>query len=358
MSNDVDPMGEPVSDVTAPSLRTRLCSTCGEAKPGRGFVEDQCADCVQAQPGAEGDPSTQSQCSACGAWKFRFEFAKGRKICTSCQRQVDQFEASQTEMPSLSADAEETMIIGSLADEAWLRDVCGTDGIVTLAEVRATLAAALEDGDKAVARAMEQSSRQLEPHRVPLEVAAQRLYLACYPEIRERFDAAKEMTGYPLWRVMVGNWAYHKDDLAGTDPTFVPELSPHEQFGSSGPRLVQRSPVMQQTDASGNLLCTCQCCGDTFAPPKGRPNPAYCRVTPALPESECGNFAHALQTWATNSVRTPDMAGRAVPEPAAYLRPERCTAPVIEKMRQFREWKLKELVDEAVRHNNQMRGTA
>ena len=354
----VDPMGEPVGEVTAPSLRQRPCSSCGEAKPARGFVGDQCADCVQAQPGAEGDRSTQSQCSACGAWKFRFEFVKGRTICASCQKQVDAWEAVEYAPPNAVPDPEDSMIIGTAADEAWLRDVCGQDGTVTLAAVRRVLTEAMEDESRAIARALDQTNRQLEPHRVPLEIAAQRLYLACYPEIRERFDAAKEMTGYPLWKVIIGNWAYHKDDLAGSDPTFVPELSPHEQFGNSGPRLVPHAPVMQQTDASGNLLCTCQCCGDTFAPPKGRPNPAYCRISTASTESECGNFASALQTWAINKVRTPNMASDPLPEPARFLRPERCTSTVIEKMRQFRNWKLPELEDLAIQQNNQMRGTA
>jgi hypothetical protein len=216
-------------------------------------------------------------------------------------------------------------IVGEAADRSWLAEVCmprGAAGPLNLAGVRAYLQSLFDERETLLkatwAQAKTPDPAELAPESIPLETAALALYWACLPEMRERFDAACEQSGMPLNRVMMGAFAYHRDELHANDPTLVAEATHTQQFGTRDSRGLRSVPDRTMT-AQGELLRECKVCHVVFTPPKGRPHVDFCT-------NDCGGFHYALQTYHWNVVRYPEMAGVALPD-AFLLLPHRRQDP-------------------------------
>jgi hypothetical protein len=217
-------------------------------------------------------------------------------------------------------------IVGPPADRAWVADVClprTNSSPLNLTLVRHYLLSLFQERDKLLEQSMRPAAAALRPEdltveQIPLELAAQALYYACYPEVREHFDIATEQTQEPLNRVMLGIFGKYRDELHSPDLTLVPEISAVVQYGGRG--LDQRGRVAgRPVNEHGEFLRTCKCCHTEFQPPKGRPNPDFCT------DGTCGDFDHALQTWAWNAVRYADQGMGSLPKPDPYqfrIRPE------------------------------------
>jgi hypothetical protein len=216
-------------------------------------------------------------------------------------------------------------VVGAAGDRRWLAEVClphGSTAPVNLTVVRAYLQALFDERETLLkatwAQAKPAAPEDLAPESIPLETAALALYWACLPEMRERFDAACEQSGMPLNRVMMGAFAYHRDELHANDPTLVAEATHTQQFGTQGSRGLRPVPGRAMTE-QGELLRTCKVCAVVFTPPKGRPHVDFCH-------NDCGGFHYALQTYHWNAVRYPDMTGAALPDPFLLL-PQRREDP-------------------------------
>jgi hypothetical protein len=262
------------------------------------------------------------------------EFLGEVRIVASAEL-VEQIQRTMQLSPESPIDLDDFLlthaVLGQTADRQWLADVAMPrtgEAIFNLALLRTYVLSLFEERDKLLERAMQRPQpaalrpEDLTADQVPLELAAQALYWACYPEVREHFDIATEQTGEALNRVMLGIFGKYRDELHSPDMTLVPEISPLQQYvgrqpnapAPMDPRYLAGRPLNEQ----GEFLRICKCCHVEFKPPKGRPNPDFCG-------EECGNFDHALHTWAWNAVRyeSEGMAQAPKPDPYAYrVRPE------------------------------------
>jgi hypothetical protein len=295
--------------LAAEEARTGLrhCKKCDLDRPvavfGLGFSYYICADCrgvapegasmeVVHEPSPSPSPSpvvdpTPGPLHASAALLQRMRSTMG----VADDAQVD-----------LATFLAEYAVVGEAADKRWLMEVClprEDGGPLNLRLVHEYIVSLFKERDEILATVAARSApAELNPREIPLEVAAEALYLACYPEVRERFDAACEITGQPLNRVMLGRFAYDLDSLHASDPTLVPDVSPVEQFGR--PAAMMRSAVRavpgRMMNEAGDFVRQCNVCEIVFKPHKDKPQQAFCG-------NSCGDLHHRLQGWWFNVVR-------------------------------------------------------
>ena len=324
-------------------------------------------------------------CMECGQNVLRFQYSAGSSICKRCEEQggrLGQPDAAPAleETPEVESEDVPASVpppegpggvqrtLGGSADAlAWLDVACPRPGgdPLTLDQVAATVRSLLEQRTQMIGRVTRARSlaSEIRPEDVPLETAAQTLWLACDPILQEALTAAMELLGISLNEAMLGNLSFNRQDLLNQDPSLVPKASLAVQYGSGRGVLTQGNPGRVGlpgrglVDASGQLVKDCLCCGRAFHPPRERPNPDFC-------DDACGTFVDQLRIWATNTVldelRYPGSTTPApLPHPSklwAEWCPERCQEPFLSHALQFREQRSAQQMDQARVQQQKMRG--
>jgi hypothetical protein len=314
-------------------------------------------------------------CMECGQNVLRFEYRAGSSVCKRCEA-LEQGQAAPGGEPAgvleeASGAAEETvptptqgggMVAGSAAAQGWLEGICGLGGRpLTLDQIVDVLRTMQAERAAMIGRVTRYGAQaEVRPEDVPLEVAATTLWLACDPVLQERLTAAQELLGLALHQVMLGNLAYHEQDLLNQNQSLVRQASLAVQYGTGRGLLTQGNPGRtgipggRLVDASGQLVKDCLCCGREFHPPRDRPNPDFC-------DEACGTFADQLRIWATNTVlneiRYPGTTDAApMPDPRTYWQVERCQEPFLSHALQFREQRVQQQMGLARDQQQKMRG--
>jgi hypothetical protein len=314
-------------------------------------------------------------CMECGQNVLRFEYRAGSSVCKRCEA-LEQGQAAPGGEPAgvledAAGAAEEVaptptegvgIVAGSEEAKAWLEGYCGRGGgPLTLEQIIDVLRTMQAERTAMIGRVTRYGTQAgpLNPEDVPLEVAAQALWLACDPVLQDRLTAAQEVLQLALNQVILGNLAYHDQDLLEQDQSLVPQASYAVQYGV-GARgrqgLLGRTglPGGRLVDASGQLVKDCLCCGREFHPPRERPNPDFC-------DEACGTFADQLRIWATNTVlneiRYPGTTDPApMPDPRTYWQVERCQEPYLSSAMRFREQRVQQQMGLARDQQQKMRG--
>ena len=313
-------------------------------------------------------------CMQCGHNVLRFEYRAGSSVCKRCEEAIDRKEdplmepATFFESPVEDADAHagpeevpaQASVVGSAAALAWLTGACGATGPLTLDALAVTLRDVLAQQAAMIGRVTRYGvgPQEVRPEDVPLEVAAEALYLACDPLLQEKLRAAMEVLRLSLNQVILGNLAYHEQELLNQDQSLVPQASYAAQYetGVGGRRAAPgRSSVPGRplVDAQGQLIKACLCCGREFHPTPQRPNPDFC-------DESCGTFVDQLRVWATNTVLDELRYGirdaAPLPDPRTYWPLERCQEPFLTVALTFRERRAAQQMAQAREQQQKMRG--
>jgi DNA-binding transcriptional regulator YdaS (Cro superfamily) len=306
---------------------------------------------------------------ACGQNVVRLHYRAGSSVCKRCEA-LEQGQALAEGLLEATAAVDEEaapmpraegVVAGSAEALAWLHARCGGQDALTLDQIVDVLRQMEAERVQMIGRVTRYGAvpGQIRPEDVPLEVAATALWLACDPVLQDRLTAAQEVLQISLNQLMIGNLAYHDQDLLDQDQSLVPQASYAVQYGV-GPRgrqgLLGRTglPGGRLVDASGQLVKDCLCCGREFHPPRERPNPDFC-------DEGCGTFADQVRIWATNTVlnelRYPGSADPApLPDPRTFWQVERCQEPYLGHAMQFREQRVAQQMDLARAQQQKMRG--
>jgi hypothetical protein len=343
----------------------RECDRCGEAKPvtmfGRGSRTYVCFDCfgkplytpLEEIPMDVGPAPVVSETPPA---EHPFATVHVSPVLLSRLQETMGLESHAD--VDLEAFLTTHAIVGTVEDRRWLVEVClprGHQGPFNLATVHSYLSTALQERDEAYGRAVE-AAKPLEPVAltpadISIDLAAQALYWQCRPEIRERFDAACESMQQPLWRVLLGCIAYHKDEIHTDDPAFVDELMPLTQIQAMQRAGMAGQPLGHRpTNAQGQFLRTCQVCQSEFVPHKDKPNQANCT-------NDCGEFASQLQRYWLNTVRYPDVPATQ-PDPYMVLKERRSDSQAMLAAQTFIETSAPQYRELAEKQVAKMRGAA
>lgn len=309
-------------------------------------------------------------CMECGQNVLRFQYRAGSSICQRCEARAQGtllLEQSEESAPDVVPGPPEpvlAVIQGSRDAFEFVQSVCGgrSTEAVTLDRIQAYIAELHEERVQMIGRVTRGRPVQgeLRAEDVPLEVAAQTLWLACDPILQEALSAAMELLGLSLNQVILGNLAFSRQELLNQDQSLVPQASLAVQYGQGRGLLTQGNagrtglPGGRLVDANGLLVKDCLCCGREFHPPRDRPNPYYC-------DEGCGTFADQLRIWATNTVlnelRYPGQTDTApLPDPRGYWPVDRCQDSLLQHALQFRESQLQVLMQQARDQQSKMRG--
>jgi hypothetical protein len=313
-------------------------------------------------------------CMACGQNRDRRRYRAGSSICERCEALEAGLLHEEADAGQLEAEADVSAgpaveplahVAGSPQALQWVRGYCAPvadDEALTLEMIAQTFRRVLDDRAQMIGRVTRQRGLmgEVRPEDVPLETAAQALFLACDPILQEALSAATELLGLSLNQVMLGNLAFSRQELLNQDQSLVPQASLAVQYGRGRGVLTQGSPGLTNLpggrllDSQGLLIKTCLCCGREFHPPRERPNPDFC-------DEACGTFADQLRLWATNTVldqvRYPDTAVVASqPDPRTFWPVERCQESYITHALQFREQRIAVQMEQAHLQQQKMRG--
>jgi hypothetical protein len=310
-------------------------------------------------------------CMACGQNVLRFEYRAGSSICKRCEALAQDGVPAELEAAPAAADpvaaAAPAQDRASVGGSAWalevLRGMCGVPGAadLTLDDVVHTLHTLQDERAQMIGRVTRYGVRsgEVRPDEVPLETAAQALWLACDPILQEALTASMELLGLSLNQVMLGNLAFSRQELLNQDQSLVPQASLAVQYGQGRGLLTQGSgrlglPGGRLVDAQGQLVKDCLCCGREFHPPRDRPNPDFC-------DDYCGTFVDQLRIWATNTVlnelRYPGTTEpRPQPDPRTFWPVERCQEERLAHALAFREQRVAQQMAQAREQQQKMRG--
>ena len=308
-------------------------------------------------------------CMECGQNVLRPHYRAGSSVCKACEAKgstpVEALEVpAGNEAPvPLDAAAEALVTVhGSSQALDWLEGICNARGAtrVTLDQIAATLGELHAQQAQMIGRVTRYGAvaEAVRPDEVPLEVAAEALYLACDPILQEKLRAAMEVLRLSLNQVILGNLAYHEQELLNQDQSLVPQASYAAQYGTGvgGRGAAGRAsmPGRPLVDAQGQLIKDCLCCGREFHPTPQRPNPDFC-------DEACGTFVDQLRIWATNMVlnelRYPGATDATpAPDPRPYWPVERCQEPFLSTALQFRERRGAQQMAAAREQQQKMRG--